>query len=157
MSPRRAKPSSKKQPTEDASASWRIHFFQRHRDDDRARTVPAREFLDRCPTGVAADIVATVKAVAEAPPPQFAGGGQWQAMHGSMKGFHEVRATGPGRRRYRLFCILERDALGLGGPSVVLITGMDKPPRSGFSEADYGRVRALGREFLSRTPRSVAR
>ena len=78
-------------------------------------------------------------------------------MHGSMKGFHEVRVTGPGRRRYRLFCILERNAPGLGGPSVVLITGMDKPPGSGFSEADYARVRALGREFLSRTPRSVAR
>ncbi len=82
---------------------------------------------------------------------------QWQVMHGSMKGFHEVRVTGPGRRRYRLFCILERNAPGLGGPSVVLITGMDKPPGSGFSEADYARVRALGREFLSRTPRSVAR
>ena len=157
MTPRRAKPSPKKRPTEGPNAPWRIHFFQRHRDDDSARTVPAREFLDRCPTGVAADIIATVKAVAEAPPPRFAGGGQWQVMHGSMKGFHEVRVTGPGRRRYRLFCILERNAPGLGGPSVVLITGMDKPPGSGFSEADYARVRTLGREFLSRTPRSVAR
>ena len=115
MTPRRAKPSPKKRPTEGPNAPWRIHFFQRHRDDDSARTVPAREFLDRCPTGVAADIIATVKAVAEAPPPRFAGGGQWQVMHGSMKGFHEVRVTGPGRRRYRLFCILERNAPGLGG------------------------------------------
>jgi hypothetical protein len=96
--------------------------------------MPAREFLDRCPTGVAADIIATAKAVAEAPPPRFGGGGQWHVMHGSMKGFHEVGVTGPGRRRYRLFCILERYAPGLGGPSVVLITGMDKPPGSGFSE-----------------------
>jgi hypothetical protein len=74
-----------------------------------------------------------------------------------MKGFYEVRVTGPGRRRYRLFCILERNAPGLGGPSVVLITGMDKPAGSGFSEADYARVRALGLEFLSRTPRAVGR
>lgn len=156
MTARRRRSLARK-PKEQARAAWRIHFFQRHRDDDPARTVPARDFLDRSPTGVAADIIATVKAVAEAPPPRFAGGGQWQAMHGSMKGFHEVRVTGPGRRRYRLFCILDRDPPGLGGPSVVLITGMDKPPGSGFSEADYRRVRALGREFLSRTPRSVAR
>lgn len=154
---RRAKPSPKKRPAEDPNAPWHIHLFQRHRDDDAARTVPAREFLDRCPTGVAADIIATVKAVAEAPPPRFAGGGQWQVMRGSMKGFHEVRVTGPGRRRYRLFCILERGAPGLGGPSVVLITGMDKPPGSGFSGADYARVRALGLEFRSRSPRSVTR
>lgn len=157
MRARRAKTPPHERPAQDPDAPWRIHFFQRHREDDPARTVPAREFLDRCPTSVAADITAVVKAVAEAPPPRFAGGGQWQAMHGPMKGFYEVRVTGPGRRRYRLFCILERDAPGLGGPSVVLITGMDKAPGSGFTEADYRRVQALGREFRSRSPRSVVR
>lgn len=74
-----------------------------------------------------------------------------------MKGFFEVRVTGPGRRRYRLFCILDREGPGLGGPSVVLITGMDKAPGSAFSEADYRKVRSLGREYLSRAPRSVLR
>ncbi len=136
---------------------WRVHFFQRHWEDDRKKAVPARDFLDLCPPGVAADIIAVVKAVAEAPPPRFGGGGQWHVMHGSMKGFYEVRVTGPGRRRYRLFCILEREATGLSGPSVVLIAGLDKPPGTGFIEADYVRVRSLGREFRSRSPRSVLR
>jgi len=30
-----------------------------------------------------------------APPPRFSGGGKWEAMHGDMAGYYEVRATGP--------------------------------------------------------------
>ena len=63
------------------------------------------------------------------------------------------------RRHYRLFCILERDgaALGLGGPSIVLVTGMDKPFRTTFTVRDYQHVRRLGEEYRRRVPRSVAR
>jgi hypothetical protein len=46
-------------------------------------------------------------AVAEAPPPKFSGGGHWEAMHGGMGGYFEVRAQGPKREQFRLFCILE--------------------------------------------------
>ena len=139
-----------------ASRSWRVHFFRRHRDDDPGENVPAREYLDTCP--VAARLIAVVKAVADAPPPAFSGGGKWEAMHDEMAGYYEVRIDGPQRRHYRLFCLLERDGarLGLGGPSLVLITGMDKPFRSTFSDQDYGRVRRLGDEYKRRNPRSVA-
>ncbi|RPH65507.1 MAG: hypothetical protein EHM78_25245 [Myxococcaceae bacterium] len=58
----------------------RITFFQRHREDDPSRSVPARDYLDACP--VAARLLAVVKAVADAPPPVFCGGGKWEAMHG---------------------------------------------------------------------------
>jgi hypothetical protein len=114
-------------------------------------------FLDDCP--VAARLLAVVKAVADTPPPAFAGGGKWEAMHGDMAGFFEVRCDGPGRHHYRLFCVLERDgaALGLGGPSLVLITGMGKPFRTTFSDRDYAKVRALGDEYRARKPRSVLR
>jgi hypothetical protein len=84
-----------------------------------------------------------------------AGGGQWQAMHGDMAGYYEARPRGPRKRLYRLFGILERDASGLPGPSLVIITGMDKPNESAFSEADYRRVRRLGDEYRGRTPRSI--
>jgi hypothetical protein len=89
----------------------------------------------------------------------FSGGGKWEAMHGAMNGFYEVRVDGPKRRHYRLFCVLERLGAehGLDGPSLVLITGKDKPFRSVLSEADYAEVRSLGREFSKRNPRSVAR
>ncbi|RKH65658.1 hypothetical protein D7W81_16545 [Corallococcus aberystwythensis] len=136
---------------------WRIHFFQRHPEDDPARGVPARDFLDECPDAVSAKLLAVVKAVADAPPPAFSGGGKWEAMHGDMAGLHEVRADGRGRRHYRLFCLLERDgaALGLGGPSLVLLTGKTKAFRTVISASDYAKVRALRDEYQRRRPRSV--
>ena len=117
--------------------------------------VPAREFLRSCPDGVRADIYATLTAVAEAPPPRFSGGGRWQAMHGDMKGFFEVRVMGPGRQLFRLFCLLDRDQPGLAGPSIILITGMSKAHGTGFSKREYARVRDLGDEYRSGSPRSV--
>lgn len=137
---------------------WLIHFFQPHAGGDPARDVPARAFLEAHPS-IAARMVAVLKAVAEAPPPAFSGGGKWEAMHDDMAGYYEVRVDGPGRRHYRLFCILERDgaALGLGGPSIVLLTGMVKEFRTTFSARDYAQVRELGDEYRSRSPRSVAR
>ncbi len=100
-----------------------------------------------------------VKVVADAPPPAFSGGGKWEAMHNDMAGYYEVRVDGPQRRHYRLFCVLERDgaSLGLGGPSLVLITGMDKSFRRTFSGEDYAKVRRLGDEYKRRDPRSVAK
>ncbi|WP_244227249.1 hypothetical protein [Corallococcus aberystwythensis] len=78
-------------------------------------------------------------------------------MHGDMAGLHEVRADGRGRRHYRLFCLLERDgaALGLGGPSLVLLTGKTKAFRTVISASDYAKVRALRDEYQRRRPRSV--
>jgi hypothetical protein len=138
---------------------WAVHFFQRHRDDDPGQTVPAREYLLTCPAAVRAKLVAAVKAVADAPPPTFSGGGKWEAMHDDMAGFFEVRADGPKRRHYRLFCLLERDGArcGLGGPSLILIAGMDKRFKTTFTKADYASVRTLGNEYLARNPRSVAK
>ncbi len=139
-------------------APWRVHFFQKHQDDDSRQAVPARHFLDRCPPAVAAKLIAVVKVVASAPPPAFSGGGRWEAMHGVMNGFYEVRVDGAKRRHYRLFCVLDREGarVGLGGPSLVLITGKDKAFRTVLSTADYAEVRELGEELLRRTPRSVA-
>jgi hypothetical protein len=47
--------------------------------------------------------------------------------------------------------------LGLGGPSLVLVTGMDKPFQTKLSDRDYDEVLKLVREFRKRTPRSVLR
>lgn len=136
---------------------WSIVFFQRHRQDDPSEAVPGAAFLEACPTRVRANLVAILKAVAEVPPPRFAGGLQWQAMHRNMAGFYEARAMGPGKRLYRVFCILEREADGLAGPSLVIITGLDKPNETAFSKADYRRVRALGDEYRALSPRNIER
>jgi hypothetical protein len=137
---------------------WLIHFFKRHRKDDAAESVPARTFLAGCPDKVQQTMIAVLRAVAAAPPPSFSGGGYWEAMHGEMTGYFEVRVNGPNRRHYRLFCVLEREGVkvGLDGPSIVIVTGKDKPFGSVLSSSDYAEVRALGAELRSRTPRSVA-
>jgi hypothetical protein len=75
-----------------------------------------------------------------------------------MAGWYEVRVDGAQRHHYRLFCLLERNGarVGLGGPSLVVITGKHKPFMTELSETDYAEVRSLGAEFCERMPRSVA-
>ena len=126
-----------------------IHFFQRHEDDDPARTVPSIEFLDGLPDKVAAEIHAVLDAVAEAPPPSFSGGGKWEAMHGDMAGFYEVRVQAGGRN-HRLFCVLERDGVDLGGSSIICLGGLSKPQRSAARAKDYEQIKQCGREFTKR-------
>ena len=81
----------------------------------------------------------------------------WQAMHGTMKGYYEVRLMGPGKNLYRVFCLLERAAQGLGldNDSIVAISGLSKPNGTAISEGDYAAVRDLGTEFRARKPRRV--
>ncbi|MHB1626516.1 MAG: hypothetical protein ACYCTZ_15060 [Candidatus Dormibacteria bacterium] len=110
-----------------------------------------------------ARLMAVLDAVAEAPPPQFSGGGQWEAMHGIMAGYFEARAQGPNREQFRLFCILENaDSTelrrrGLPGPSIAVMTGMRKPWMTAFTPADYLRVQAVGTAYLATVPRRIAR
>jgi len=119
-------------------------------------SVPAASFLDGCPPTVDAKFAAVLGAVATAPPPQFSGGGYWEAMHGDMGGYYEIRLTGPKREQFRLFCILDRDGPGLPGPALAVICGMRKPFRTVFSHQDYAGVRELGAAYLAASPRRIA-
>ncbi len=125
-------------------------------------SVPAEEFLDGCPTKIEARFSAVLEAVRDAPPPQFSGGGYWEAMHGDMGGYHEIRLTGPGRRQYRLFCILDNGSSGelrergFDQPQIAVITGMVKDSGKKFSDRDYAKVRKLGAEYLNHLPRRIA-
>jgi hypothetical protein len=125
-------------------------------------SVPAEDFLDSCPAKVEAALLAVLESVREAPPPAFSGGGKWEAMHGSMGGYYEIRATGPGRTQYRLFCILDNaDADGLAErgftePQIAVISGMEKPTRELFTDREYKRhVRDLGDRYRSTLPRPI--
>jgi hypothetical protein len=125
-------------------------------------TVPALEFLDGCPGKIDAEFTAVLDAVATAPPPQFSGGGKWEAMHASMSGWYEIRLTGLGREQFRLFCLLENATAeelgrrGLPRAAIAVITGMRKPWRTVFSERDYKSVRDLGDEYRHNYPRRIA-
>jgi hypothetical protein len=83
-------------------------------------------------------------------------------MHGDMNGYFEVRAQGPKREQFRLFCILENaekpelDKRGLSRPAIAVITGMRKPWMTKFSDGDYRKVRQLGDAYKSKVPRQIA-
>lgn len=136
---------------------WGIVYYA-----TRSGKVPAEAFLGSCPPKIDARFAAVLDAVRQAPPPQFSGGGYWEAMHGEMGVYYEIRLTGPGRRQYRLFCILDngsRRELGERGfarPQIAVITGMVKDSATRFSNRDYAKVRRLGSEYLKQLPRRIA-
>ncbi len=126
-------------------------------------SAPGLDFLKSCPTNVRAKLVAVLEAVREAPPPAFSGGGKWEAMHGSMGGYYEIRVTGPGRQHYLLFCILDNGGAeelakrGFDAPQIVVINGMVKRNASLFTDAEYEKqVRRLGDRDLATLPRPIA-
>lgn len=138
--------------------SWGIVYYETAGGD-----VPAETFLDGCPTKIDATFNAVLEAVRAAPPPAFSGGGKWEAMHATMAGYYEIRLTGPGRRHYRLFCILDNGTpaqlaeRGFDRPQIAVINGMVKPNASLFTDREYRKhVRALGEDYLARLPRRVA-
>ena len=81
---------------------------------------------------------------------------------GDMRGFYEIRLTGPGRRQYRLFCLLDNadsDGLrrrGFDRPQIAVITGMVKDSGRECSDRDYVKVRRLGEQYEKQLPRSIA-
>lgn len=133
-----------------------VVYFRRHAEDDPGEAVPAHEFLRSCPPAVRAKFAAVLAAVAAAPPQRFAGGGYWEAMHGDMAGWFEVRVDGPKRRHYRLYCLIDLAAIGQSKPLLVVVTGLDKPFRTTLTDRDYAQVRRLGDEYYARNPRSLA-
>ena len=137
--------------------AWDVVYY-RARDE----SVPAIDFLAGCPTKVTANLLAVLDSVADAPPPQYSGGGKWEAMHGAMGGYFEVRASGPGREQFRLFCLLENAGAtelsrrGLLSPAISVLTGLRKPWRTKFNEHDYRAVRVLGDDHKFNVPRRIA-
>lgn len=128
----------------------------------KGASAPGVEFLSACPAKVRAKLIAVLEAVRAAPPPAFSGGGKWEAMHGSMGGYYEIRVTGPGRQHYRLFCILDNGTpeelaeRGFDAPQIVVINGMVKRNASLFTDAEYEKhVRRLGARYLATLPRPI--
>ncbi len=99
---------------------------------------PAEEWLRQLAAKPAAEVIAVVKAVRDAPPPAFAGGGKWEAMHGEMAGIYEVRCR-QSDQLHRLFCLLDRNHPD--GPALVMLDGDSKPHRTAMPESVYRRVR----------------
>lgn len=126
--------------------------FYRARDG----SLPARVYLDGVPNTIRARFRAVAIAVATAPPIRFAGGGKWEAMHGDMTGWYEIRIDGtPNRTHYRLFCLLDYEAQGDDSPLLVLVDGRTKAFRATLPDAEYAEVQALGVDYKLRQPRPI--
>lgn len=143
------------EPSAPQGGPWDIAYFE-SRPAGEDPTTPGRLFLQSLGDNLRFRFTSVLQAVAEAPPPSFSGGGFWEAMHDEMAGYYEVRIDS-GKTHYRLFCLLEKNgaAVGLEGPTIVILTGLTKPLRTVLSKNDYRKVRALGEEYLSVVPRPV--
>ncbi len=122
-----------------ARRPWRDGFFVAA---DGSK--PAEEWLQGLPAKPAAEVIAVVMAVRDAPPPTFAGGGKWEAMHGAMAGIYEVRCR-QGGQLHRLFCLLDRNHPD--GAALVMLDGDSKPNRTAMPESVYRRVRERRDEY----------
>lgn len=138
--------------------AWGISYYKA-----QDGTVPGEDFLDGLPSKIAAHFDAVLDAVRTAPPPQFSGGGYWEAMHGSMTGYFEVRKRAK-NELHRLFCLLENgteeelEQAGFEEPQIIVLSGMTKPVGTTFSDAEYRKhVRDLGDRYRATTPRPVAK
>jgi hypothetical protein len=129
-------------PGPSATEPWAILYFKRHRSDDPEETRPGRVNLNGLPPRIRAQLMAVIKAVADAPPPAHSGGGKWEVMKGDMAGY-QIKADGfeNGRRlHYRLFCLLERN-----GRESIAGLFIDHPGRHDQAVPDRlhrGRLRA---------------
>lgn len=139
-----------------------IVYFKRHPRDDQSERSPGRDALNSWPKGVRAKVRAVVVAVAAAPPSRFSGGGYWEAMHNDMAGWFEIRVDGPKREHFRLYCLLDYDAVSdsvtldpVNKPYLVIVDGRRKLFRTTLPDSEYAKIRTLGAEYRRRNPRSV--
>lgn len=128
-----------------AGEQWRVGFVIEATTGER----PGRDFLRGLAAKPAAEIMAVLIAVRDAPPYRFAGGGKWEAMHDTMAGFYEVRARS-GQSLHRLFCLLDRT---LDTPTLVVVSGASKPNRTPMPEAVYAEARRLRTQYEERRDR----
>ena len=113
-----------------------------------------REFFNALPTKVQAKLTSILVAVATAPPGRFAGGGYWEAMHGQMRGFYEIRADFQ-KMHYRLICLLDYESIGSSGPLLVIVAGLRKPIGATIKPEVYADVKSAGLKYLSANPRAI--
>ena len=113
-----------------------------------------RDFFNTLPAKVKAKLSSILIAVASAPPGKFAGGGYWEAMHGQMRGFYEVRADFQ-KSHFRLICLLDYEALTSAGPLLVIVAGLSKPIGTLIKPEIYADVKNSGARYLSTNPRAI--
>ncbi len=128
---------------------WTVEFYL-HSD----RSVPAIDFLSRCP--VATQIEAIAGAVRAYPPPSFPPSQMWHVMSGAMRGLYEIRVRNR-QTLHRLFCLLDANASahGLDRPAMVLLSGGTKPVGQAMPSDSYADAAAYRDRYNASARRPV--
>jgi len=90
------------------------------------------------PDSSAKKLNSVLKAVAQAPPHKFRGGGYWEAMHGQMRGIYEVRIQGKDGNLFRFFCVVTKDASSM--EKITVFAALKKRKNEKFKDTDYKKV-----------------
>ena len=130
---------------------YRVVFYA----PESGATPLGEEYLNSCPRGIRGRFLTSLVAISEAPPFRFSGGGLWEAMHGEMTGWFEVRINSNKSNHYRLFCVLDHEALNYEERLLVVITGRTKRYRTTLEPSDYRKIKKLGVEYFSQNPRLI--
>ena len=130
---------------------FRVVFY----NPKRVAVSPGEEYLSGCPVGIRGRFLAALVEIAKAPPFRFRGGGLWEAMHGTMTGWFEVRINSGHREHYRLFCVLDHEAQNFEERLLVVISGRTKKYGTTLDSAEYRKIKKLGDEYFAQNPRLI--
>lgn len=133
------------------SDSYRVVFF----NPDQHAISHVEEFFNEMPPNIRIRFLTVLDEVAKCPPFKFRGGGLWEAMKGSMTGWFEVRITSGKENHYRLYCVLDSNALNCEESLLVVIDGRVKKYLTVLPEREYGKIRELGQAYFSSNPRLI--
>lgn len=124
-------------------ATWEVELYERADGSQ-----PAELFFERIGDDVAQRLIGYVDRIVESPIGHPAGP-EWQAMHGSALGCHEVRVRF-GRTLYRLFVKLDAgpfvESPGLG--RFVLLGGESKPVGTALPEPIYREIGTMADDYM---------
>jgi len=125
---------------------------------------PARAFLRSCPPLPRAALYGTIATVRDYPPLKFPTSAPiWSLMHKptkkkhvDMSGIVEARDK-HGKLLYRLFCVLDSQAMehGLEAPALVMLSGTVKRKQEVVPQKVYREVRRQADRYFSMSPRPV--
>lgn len=118
---------------------------------------PAMAFVSGCPKPVQDALLSTFQAVLERPPTKFPPGTLlWRPMRGRMQGIYEIRDR-YGRQLYRLFCLVDSDAVrnGCSTPVLVMLSGGEKLVNTEMDDDVYEEACGYRDHYIKSNPRAL--
>ena len=144
---------SKKAKATRAALEWKNVFYV-----TPAGKARALEWLNGLPSERRRQLLGWAEAIRRWSPGPYAfpPGLQWQPMHDAARGWFEIREEHD-KTLYRLFCVVDRNAVsnGLTNPVVCFLDGATKRSNSALPASVYRVLGEMRQEYLATNPRRV--